>query len=138
MATREERIFSRYCLGSDGPFDNVGIDFDTAVEEEAPKNLPSGGGVADRLLRVVEKSIRLCLAKDQTAFLNYLAAKRPMTDGKLSWMDGEGQHRAREIGRVTRKRFLYALGFQSLRQRVHLARNGPDGQVQQGGGRLPR
>ena len=49
MATREERIFSRYCLGSDGPFDNVGIYFDTAVEEEAPKNLPSGGGVADRL-----------------------------------------------------------------------------------------
>src|SRR4029077_6902317 len=49
MATREERIFSRYCLGSDGPFDNVGIDFDTAVEEEAPENLPSGGGVADRL-----------------------------------------------------------------------------------------
>jgi hypothetical protein len=40
---------TRYCLGSDGPFDNVGIDFDTAVEEEAPENLPSGGGVADRL-----------------------------------------------------------------------------------------
>ena len=25
IATREERIFSRYCLGSDGPFDNVGM-----------------------------------------------------------------------------------------------------------------
>ena len=40
---------SRYCLGSDGPFDNVGIDFDTTVEEEAPESLAAGRGVADRL-----------------------------------------------------------------------------------------
>jgi hypothetical protein len=46
LATREQHIFSRYCLGSDGTFDNVGIDFDTAIEEKAPEDLPSGGGVA--------------------------------------------------------------------------------------------
>jgi hypothetical protein len=49
IATREERFLSRYYLGSDGPFDNVGIDFDTTVEEEAPESLASGRGVADRL-----------------------------------------------------------------------------------------
>ena len=45
-----KRAFFRVIVwGPDGPFNNVGIDFDTAVEEEAPENLPSGGGVADRL-----------------------------------------------------------------------------------------
>ena len=44
LAQTLERIANRWPISQ-----IVGIDFDTTVEEEAPENLPSGSGVADRL-----------------------------------------------------------------------------------------
>jgi hypothetical protein len=63
LATREQHIFSRYCLGSDGAFDNIGIDFDTAVEQKAPEDLPSGGGVADRLGQFCKNPRQFCFER---------------------------------------------------------------------------
>jgi hypothetical protein len=42
-------ILPSNCLRSDGALDNVGIDFDTPIAQEAFESGPPGDGVADRL-----------------------------------------------------------------------------------------
>src|SRR3982750_3971779 len=49
VAAREERVLARDCLRPDRPLDDVGIDLDTAVDEEAFENFAPGRGIADGL-----------------------------------------------------------------------------------------
>ena len=45
----EQGVLSSDCLRSDGALDNVGIDFDPPIAQEAFESGPPGDGVADRL-----------------------------------------------------------------------------------------
>lgn len=49
VAACEERILSDDCLGPDCPLDDIGVDLDAAVGQEALEDSPPGRGVADRL-----------------------------------------------------------------------------------------
>jgi hypothetical protein len=44
----EGRILTIERNRSDGPFDAVAVEFDTAVIEEADETVPASGGIADR------------------------------------------------------------------------------------------
>ena len=45
----EQRVLPGNCLRPDGALDNVGIDFDTPIDEEAFESGPPGDRVTDRL-----------------------------------------------------------------------------------------
>jgi hypothetical protein len=62
VGTSEERILAIEGDGADRPFDDVGVDLDAAVLEEAGEPLPSREGVADRFGE-------LCLLADQAELL---------------------------------------------------------------------
>ena len=49
VAAREQHAFARDCLRPDRPHDDVGIDLNTAVDEEAFENFAPGHGIAHTL-----------------------------------------------------------------------------------------
>jgi hypothetical protein len=46
VAAGEERVLARDCLRPDRPLDDIGIDLNTAVDEEAFENFAAGRGVS--------------------------------------------------------------------------------------------
>lgn len=49
VAASEEAILSRNCLWPDGAFDNVGVELDATISQEAFEDGTARDGIADRL-----------------------------------------------------------------------------------------
>jgi hypothetical protein len=83
----EERIFAIEGDGADRPFDDVGVDLDASVLEEAGEPLPSRERVADRFRE-------LCLLADQAELLTQPRLERgderpaPVATGGLAIVGG--------------------------------------------------
>jgi len=81
VGTGEECILAIDGNGSDRPFDDVGIDLDTAVVEEAGEPFPLREGVADRLGK-------LCLLLISPSFSRSHGSSAAMIGWLLCWRQG--------------------------------------------------